>query len=121
MQSKMKNHLRSLVFALTLASPLAVVAQPAAAPGGAMIPIDQAQRILHFPDWRVTHTTSGVVLVCPMQFDSVKCRFSDKDESKSSPWIPLHSLSLPGYRISGVQFFSAGSSAQSLKVYFTKN
>lgn len=88
-------------------------------PGGAFVPVNMAQRVMHFSAGRIWQRSDGVVLVCPLSEAAERCK---RSERSMKSWTDVHSLSIDGYRISGLQFFFAGKDGeQNLLVFFTKD
>lgn len=89
------------------------------APGGAFVPVNLAQRVMHFGSGRIWQRADGVVLVCPLAEAIERCK---RNERSMKSWVDVHSLAIEGHRISGVQFFFAGQSGeQNLMVFFAKD
>lgn len=114
----------SLLFAVSLAyaTPSAPVPAPTSdtmnAPG--YVPIENAQRVIHFDYRRLWYTVDGVVLVCPLDAENA---FRDNScvRGKTDAWVPLLLLKIPGYEIAGVQYVISGSAGyRNLVVFWRK-
>lgn len=85
-----------------------------------MVPWGTAQRALTFSESRHWQTTTGVILVCPWEYEAShnkKCH--DKGNDKTYRWIPLEQYTIQGFEIVGFQYrHSNVYSDQHLFVYF---
>jgi hypothetical protein len=86
------------------------------------VPIDEAQRVMHFGSERIWGTVDGVVLVCPLDADASSGRAKEcESKDGKSAWTPLLSLVVPGYEISGLQYMFAGKDGyRQLLVFWRK-
>jgi|JI10StandDraft_1071094.scaffolds.fasta_scaffold70483_4 hypothetical protein len=83
------------------------------------VPVNMAQRVMHFGAGRIWQRADGVVLVCPLNEETERCK---RNQRSIKSWVDVHSLSIEGHRISGVQFFFAGQNGeQQLMVFFAKD
>lgn len=89
--------------------------------GASFVPIELAQKTMHFSSERIWQDTVGNILVCPLsaKVDSYprKC----EEGTKKYAWVAMTDLKIPGYEISGFSISFAGSHGYTqLMVYFRK-
>lgn len=71
----------------------------------AFIPVEAAQRVMHFDNDHVWQDAAGTVLVCPLEKNQRYC----EKKPGSKAWVPLlQSITVPGHVISGMQFVFPG-------------
>jgi hypothetical protein len=115
--------LRSYTLGLILAT-LAITATATSkryVPDSSGVPIEEAQRVLHFPGHRNWETSDGVLLVCEYYYKSSFTEKTCTDKKGVDRWKPVNDLKLTGFEISyiGVQFIGPTGSRQVI-VYFRK-
>lgn len=132
----MKNVLKNLLLlSSSLAVTFAVFGKDTSGSSGgqktpSFIPIEQAQRVLVFNHERHTVSYDGQILVCRWPADATRwpnrtCLTqtgSGRSVVTTSSWLTLDPSLLPGYEVSGIQYFFSGSSGDypTLVVYFQK-
>ena len=94
-----------------------LAAQTAYAIPNDLVPIEHAQRVLHFPSSRNWSDTEGRILVCPFVVHA-----SPTNRCPTDSWVPLETMAVSGYRIYGIQYTFAGNDgSRNLLVYFEKS
>ena len=86
------------------------------------VPIEQAQRAMHFTDLRVWQSSDGAILVCRWDGEIVG-RYSNKecvDKAGKNAWTDINDLKVPGYKIAGYEIRTITNYETHVIVYFKK-
>lgn len=99
---------------------------PPEVPTSTVIPIEFAQRAIHWSPERVRQTTNAVIQICPFEFtttnswQSKQC-FDNNDKAQSPKWIFMNDYKVEGYELSAFQYVFIGNSGyRHLVMYFRK-
>ncbi len=87
-----------------------------------MAPFDQADKVIHFNTDRVAHFSDGSIYVCPHNA-TLTFAMNQKycvGQSGQTAWMPLLTLNVQGFEVTGVRFTFTDKGDIGLLIYFRR-